>query len=369
MKLNTPKRKTKSLKPTSTVISPKKSKTVQSDNDEVSKANTNKDSSDDDDDDHKDDDEPTDDISGDEFIPKRTNSTGKSLTKGSRIFAKWFDGNFYPGIIGNINSGKYMIDFDDGAKRYVKAHEIISQSYLEVDQNVMAQTQDGYIDRGIIKRIIKKKKTGNLGYIVEKGGKEKWYPLRFISLTHEQAEHLPIVNKNTEESTNPAQGKRKRPSNVPQSPNKKTKSSIFLSPNKKTKSSISVSPNKSQRSTYTPTRQTKLFNTMYFLLTGFNNSMEVRHKVQDSIESHGGKVIEKMPNANRRDNVYLISDIARKTAKFFDAKKSNILCVNYKWINESIEKSEVQDWERYALVFPEKETKLNNNKIDGDEED
>jgi len=25
--------------------------------------------------------------------------------------------------------------------------------------------------------------------------------------------------------------------------------------------------------------------------------MEVRHKVQDSIESHGGKVIEKMPNA------------------------------------------------------------------------
>ncbi len=75
-----------------------------SDNDEVSKSNTNKDSSDDDD--HKDDDEPTDDISGDEFIPKRTNSTGKSLTKGSRVFAKWVDGNFYPGIIGNINGGK-----------------------------------------------------------------------------------------------------------------------------------------------------------------------------------------------------------------------------------------------------------------------
>jgi len=52
---------------------------------------------------------------------------------------------------------------------------------------------------------------------------------------------------------------------------------------------------------------------MYFLLTGFNgrlpsyvfflydfffflDSMDVRHQVQDSIESHGGKVIEKMPN-------------------------------------------------------------------------
>jgi len=91
-----------------------------------------------------------------------------------------------------------MIDFDDGAKRYVKSYEIISQSYLEADQNVMAQTQDGYFDRGIIKRLIKKKKTGKLGYIVEKNGKEKWYPLRFISLTHEQAEHLPIVNNNTE---------------------------------------------------------------------------------------------------------------------------------------------------------------------------
>jgi hypothetical protein len=145
---------------------------------------------------------------------------------------------------------------------------------------------------------------------------------------------------------------------------------MFLNhPIKKTRSSIFLSPNKSQRSTYTPTRQTKLFNSMYFLLTGFNDSMDIRHNIQASIDSHGGKVIEKMPNANRRDNVYLISDMARKTAKFFDAKKLNIPSVNYQWINESIEKSEVQDWELYALVFPEKETKLNNNKIDGDEED
>ena len=91
-----------------------------------------------------------------------------------------------------------MIDFDDGAKRSVKSHEIISQSYLETDQNVMAQTQDGYFDRGTIKRLIKKKNTGKLGYIVEKNGKKKWYPLRFISLTVEQAEHLPIVNNDTE---------------------------------------------------------------------------------------------------------------------------------------------------------------------------
>jgi hypothetical protein len=37
----------------------------------------------------------------------------------------------------------------------------------------MAQTQDGYFDRGIVKRLIKKKKTGKLGYIVDQNGKEK----------------------------------------------------------------------------------------------------------------------------------------------------------------------------------------------------
>jgi len=324
------------------------SKAAQSDDDEVSKTNPIEDSSSDNDDD---DDEPTDNVSGDEFIPT-TKSLGQSLTKGSRVFAEWLDGHFYAGIIGSISGEKYMINFDDGAKRYVKADKIISQSYLESDQNVMAQTQDGYFDRGIIKRLIKKKKTGKLGYVIEKDGKEKWYPLRFISLTIEQAEHLPVVNNNKEESTNNVSGKRKRTSTVPQSPNKKTKSSIFQS------------PNKSQRSTYTPTRKTKLFNTMYFLLTGFNDSIEVRREVQESIESHGGKILEKIPNANRRDNVYLLSDIARKTAKFFDAKKSNIPCVNYKWINESIDKSEIQDWNIYKLVLPEKENKTTNETIE-----
>jgi hypothetical protein len=130
-----------------------------------------------------------------------------------------------------------MIDFDDGAKRYVKANEIISQSYLQADQDVMAQTQDGYFDRGIIKRLIKKRNNGALGYVVEKDGKEKWYPLHLISLTHEQAEHLPIATTNTEVTTNAAQGKRKRTSTVPQSPKKKTKSSNIQSPNKSQRSS------------------------------------------------------------------------------------------------------------------------------------
>jgi hypothetical protein len=102
-----------------------------------------------------------------------------------------------------------------------------------------------------------------------------------------------LINKKfISESTNLAQGKRKRTSNVPQSPNKKTRSSAFISPNKNTKSSIS--PNKSQRTSkiikqifsyifseihlaYTPTRQAKLFNAMYFLFTGFNGKLLSYH--------------------------------------------------------------------------------------------
>jgi hypothetical protein len=76
-----------------------------SDNDEVSKSNRNEDSSDDDDNGKKDN-EPTDDISGDEFIPTPPNSAGQSLTKGLRVFAKWVDGHFYPGIIGSIIKGE-----------------------------------------------------------------------------------------------------------------------------------------------------------------------------------------------------------------------------------------------------------------------
>ncbi|CAF3873229.1 unnamed protein product, partial [Adineta steineri] len=348
-------------KPTSTIVRQKKVQIAQSDDDEVMKPNKNDDTTDDDDevvrkpnihDDSSDDDghsteddEPTDDITGEEFIP--TNSSGKLLTKDLRVFAKWTDGHFYSGSIASINGERYMIKFDDGATRYLKAQDIISQSYLDINQNIMAQTQDGYFERGIIKRLIKKKKTGKLGYIIEKDGKEKWYPLRFISLSTEQAEQFLTANNTTEESTNIVQGKRKRASNAPQTPNKKTKSSIFPSPSKK------------QRTTFTPTRQTKLFNSMYFLLTGFNDLMEIRHGIEDSIESHGGKVIEKMPNANRRENVYLISDKARKTAKFLDAKKNNIPCVDYKWINESIEKSEIQDSDAYKLVFIEKEVTIN----------
>lgn len=62
----------------------------------------------DDDNNEGEDEKPTDDVSGDEFIPTSTTSTGQPLKKSSRVYAKWTDGNFYPGIIGNIHGEKQV---------------------------------------------------------------------------------------------------------------------------------------------------------------------------------------------------------------------------------------------------------------------
>lgn len=83
-----------------------------------------------------------------------------------------------------------MVEFDDGAKRSVKSTFIIPHHYLPINQSVMAQTQNDYFDRGTVKRLVKKSKSNTLGYVIEKDGKEKWYPLRLISLTQDQAEGL-----------------------------------------------------------------------------------------------------------------------------------------------------------------------------------
>jgi hypothetical protein len=43
--------------------------------------------------------------------------------------------------------------------------------------------------------------------------------------------------------------------------------------------------------------------------------------------------------------------MARKTAKFLEAKKSNIPCVKYEWIDESIEKVGIDSSsENYSLL-------------------
>lgn len=74
-----------------------------SDDDDVIHIDDDDESSDDDNDDD-DDDGPSDDVTGDEFVPPTVSS--QSLKKGSRLFAKWHDGNFYPGLVSYVSGEK-----------------------------------------------------------------------------------------------------------------------------------------------------------------------------------------------------------------------------------------------------------------------
>ncbi|CAF1531520.1 unnamed protein product, partial [Didymodactylos carnosus] len=172
--------------------------------------------------------EVTDDCSGEEWWPPSMNNDDTPEI-GTHVFAKWTDSHFYPGIVSDVMGNKFSIEFDDGARRQVKLNEIICRSYLEPNQDVMAQTQDGYFDHGVIKRLVKKK-NGKLGYVVEKHGHEKWYPTRKIMLSMEQIGQLPNTPR-TPQAENAdnitSQGKRKRTSSATQSSiNKKSKSSL-----------------------------------------------------------------------------------------------------------------------------------------------
>ena len=46
------------------------------------------------------------------------------LNVGARVLALWTDGRYYPGIIAELDGGRYFIQFDDGDTRTVLREEI-----------------------------------------------------------------------------------------------------------------------------------------------------------------------------------------------------------------------------------------------------
>ena len=60
----------------------------------------------------------------------------------------WKDNFFYPGFIYKQSSdqtvGQYMVFFDDGDSRIVSAAELILASMIKIDQQVLADSGEGY---------------------------------------------------------------------------------------------------------------------------------------------------------------------------------------------------------------------------------
>lgn len=59
--------------------------------------------------------------------------------------------------------------------------------------------------------------------------------------------------------------------------------------------------------------------------------METRHEIQESIESHGGKVIEKMPSAVRRrsSSIFRWIDATLSVSSDLESTRSGLFGVGY----------------------------------------
>lgn len=68
------------------------------------KAGSENDNNDDEDDDEEN--TVTEDLDGQEFIPPLDGIAAKPIRSGSRIFAQWRDGRFYPGVVSNLSGEK-----------------------------------------------------------------------------------------------------------------------------------------------------------------------------------------------------------------------------------------------------------------------
>ena len=89
------------------------------------------------------------------------------LRKGTRVFALWYDKQYYPGhVVCKCNDDtKYRVEFDDGNKRDIKGECIIAVDYLPCDQPVMfCKKTGGMYCEGVIQGFYKN--GGDRGYKV-----------------------------------------------------------------------------------------------------------------------------------------------------------------------------------------------------------
>ncbi|XP_077865131.1 uncharacterized protein LOC102808031 [Saccoglossus kowalevskii] len=120
------------------------------------------------------------------------------LVAGVRVFTRWPDGYYYPGIVvkKDDKNGRFIVKFDDGDTRPVSEKNIFIKEWLDKHQSVMAMSSDEeYFEPGIVVGYYKDKDTDEEGYVVEKDeGHTKRYPRKKVILTADQA-HSYIANK------------------------------------------------------------------------------------------------------------------------------------------------------------------------------
>lgn len=73
------------------------------------------------------------------------------LKPGGKVLAKWTDKNYYPAVISELTrNSKWLVIFEDGAKKALFDSELIAVPYLSSGQNVMITISNGFCAKGII---------------------------------------------------------------------------------------------------------------------------------------------------------------------------------------------------------------------------
>ncbi|XP_054756707.2 uncharacterized protein LOC129262594 isoform X1 [Lytechinus pictus] len=122
-----------------------------------------------------------------------TDSAQAFLIPGVRVFTRWLDGFYYPGIVkSEEKNNRLKIAFDDGDMRSVNSKDVIIKDWLARGQSVMAELpEDQYSYPGIVIGYYRGSTPKDAGYYIETdGGKTEKYPREKVILTKDQANLL-----------------------------------------------------------------------------------------------------------------------------------------------------------------------------------
>lgn len=128
------------------------------------------------------------------------------LNKGTRVYARWSDGFYYPGVVFGVCGFKsgfcYEVLFDDGDKRKIRPSQLIARNSLSIGQSVMAQDPDGYYDPGIIVGLYTTPTDKGYEIELQKTKQRKKYTKRFVILSEGQVRLLVrTISNSSDKST------------------------------------------------------------------------------------------------------------------------------------------------------------------------
>lgn len=118
--------------------------------------------------------------------------TASKLVIGAKLMSRWKDGFFYPATFRGLNTGignKFLVRFEDGFEKTVRASDIILAQHLPIGQSVLVSGEDDLSDPGmVINHVIEGDEV--LYEVAMDNGSTKRCPHSKLLLTEDQASCL-----------------------------------------------------------------------------------------------------------------------------------------------------------------------------------